>query len=262
MVLSLYIYLSKILPLLVMPLGIAMELILIALLLLRFKKNRAAMVLTVSAFSVLWIASMPIVSHSLLGHLERDFPSIAMSEIPLDECIIVLGGAVQPPMPPRLDIDMNDGVDRVYKASQLYRAGKGRSIIVAGGNQPWSPFVQSEASAILELLVDWGVPASAIVPEGDSRNTRENALNSLEIIRDLGCSQPLLVTSAAHMTRSVATFKKLGVVVFPVSADVKVVSNPNFSVFDFLPDAGALATTSAVIREWIGRKVYQWRDWN
>jgi uncharacterized SAM-binding protein YcdF (DUF218 family) len=205
---------------------------------------------------------MPILAELLLGSLERDYPAVLMDEVPASECIIVLGGAVQPASPPRLDIDMNDGVDRVYKASQLYRAGKGRAIIVAGGNQLWSSHMQTEASAILELLVDWGVPASAIVLEGSSRNTYENAVSSLPAIKDLGCGVPLLVTSAAHMSRAVATFTALDIRVFPVSADVKVVDRSGLSVFDFLPDANALATTNSAMREWIGRRVYEMKGWN
>jgi uncharacterized SAM-binding protein YcdF (DUF218 family) len=59
------------------------------------------------------------------------------------------------------------------------------------------------------------------------------------------------------MKRSVAVFERLGVTVFPVSADVRVVKNSNLTVFDFLPDAEALNQTSDAIREWMGQKVFE-----
>jgi len=258
----LYIYLSKLLPLLVLPIGLVIDLLFIALLFLLKGWRRTAATFLVTAMLVLWGASTPFVAHTLLGKLEQDYPAVMITEIPVRQCIVVLGGTVEPVLPPRIDIDMHEGVDRVRKAAQLYRAGRGRVIIVTGGNQPWSPFTEPEADSMRTLLLEWGVPAAAIVLEGASRNTRENAVYAIELMNDMDCGEPLLVTSAAHMKRSVAVFATLGVTVFPVSADVRVVNNPNLTLLDFLPDADALNMTTDAMREWIGQKVYQAQGWS
>ncbi len=52
--------------------------------------------------------------------------------------MIVLGGALGAALPPRVDVEMNEAVDRIYKTAALYRAGKAPAVIVTGGNQPWS----------------------------------------------------------------------------------------------------------------------------
>jgi len=135
-------------------------------------------------------------------------------------------------------------------------------IIVTGGDQPWSSFEQTEAEAIKTLLLEWSVPAAAIELEKRSRNTRENAVYALPLIREQACNKPLLVTSAAHMKRSVAVFAKLGINVVPVSADVRVVNKPELTLLDFLPDADALKMTSDAMREWIGQWVYRVKGWN
>ena len=257
-----YIYLSKLLPLLVLPIGIVIELSLVALLLLLLGKRKPAVAFLVSALLVLWVASMPIVAGTLYGELEEDFPPVALEDIPVSECIVVLGGVVGPVLFPRVDTELNEAIDRVYKAAQLYRAGKGRVLIVTGGNLPWAPSEKPEAELVQALLVEWGVPAAAIVLDGASRNTRENAVNSRALMVNLGCDTPLLVTSAAHMARSVAAFEKVGVEVFAVSADVRVIRNSGVTVFDFLPDAGALLMTTDAVREWLGRRVYEFREWN
>ncbi|MBT8075939.1 MAG: YdcF family protein, partial [Gammaproteobacteria bacterium] len=98
--------------------------------------------------------------------------------------------------------------------------------------------------------------------EDKSRNTRENAVFSKEIIDRYDCGQPLLVTSIAHMPRAVATFEKFGINVFPVSTDVRAYYKESHTVMDYLPDAEALEMTTNVMREWLGRKVYAWRGWN
>lgn len=246
----------------VLPIGLVIELCLVALLFLLKGWKKTSATFLVSAIWVLWVASMPITAHTLLGKLEQDYPAVMMTEVPARQCIVVLGGTVEPILPPRIDIDMHAGVDRLRKAAQLYRAARARVIVVSGGNQPWSPFAEPEADSMKTLLLEWGVPAEAIVLEGESRNTRENAVQAIELMQDLDCGEPLLVTSAAHMKRSVAVFDKLGVTVFPVSADVRVIKNPNLTLLDFLPDADALNMTTDAMREWVGQKVYQVQGWN
>ncbi len=259
---ALYFYLSKILPLLVLPVGIVLVFLFIALLSLIRRKRRPAITFMMMAMLVLWVASMPIVANSLLGRLEQQYPAVTPKDIPTSECIVVLGGAVSPVQPPRVDVELSETADRVYKAASLYRAGKGRQVIVSGGNLPWSPFEQTEAEAISILLADWGVPVSRIVLDGASRNTRENAINVRALLEQTGCVTPLLVTSAAHMKRAVATFAMVGIHVFPVAVDIHVVKTPKLTVFDFIPNVEALETTTAAMREWMAQVVYWLRGWN
>ena len=176
--------------------------------------------------------------------------------------VVVLGGVVGPAVWPRVEVDFNEAVDRVYKAAQLARAGRGRTVIVSAGNQPWSASQWAEADLIRDLLVEWGVSKEAVFLEGSSRNTWENAVYSKNIINSIHCGSVLLVTSAAHMPRAVAAFKSAGVDVVPVSTDVRVTAGGGFAAVKLLPDARALAMTSEAIREWIGRKFYQLQGWN
>ena len=257
-----YIYLSKILPLLILPVGMATWLCLLALVLLWAGKRKTSITFLFVAVLVLWGSSMQLVAQTLYGKLESVYPPVQVLDIPASKCIVLLGGAVEPVMSPRVDFDLHDSVDRVRKAANLHRAGKAELIIVAGGNQPWMDFSQTEAQATEVLLMEWGVPATAIKLEGGSRNTRENAVNSARLLQQHRCGIPLLVTSAAHMPRSVAAFSKVDVDVFPVSTDVRVINTPNLTVMDFLPDAGALKMTTDAMREWIGQWVYRFREWN
>jgi uncharacterized SAM-binding protein YcdF (DUF218 family) len=258
----LYVYLSKILPLFVMPLSVALLLSLVALFFLRRDKKRISAGFLILAIAVLWIASMPVVANLLYRSIESSFAPLPLEQVPAGGCVIVLGGVVGAPIPPRVDIEMYDSIDRVYKTAELYHAGKAPAVIVTGGNQPWSESSWAEADLIREVLMKWGVPKEAIYLEGSSRNTRENALYSKNIINAINCESPLLVTSAFHMQRSVAAFNSVDVQVTPVTTDIKIVGRQIPSVMDFFPSAGALSTTSAAIREWIGLKVYEWKGWN
>ena len=128
--------------------------------------------------------------------------------------------------------------------------------------QPWSESKMSEADLIRDLLIEWGVPGEAILLEGSSRNTRENALYSKNIMDLIGCEDALLVTSAAHMPRAAAAFRSVGLTVTPVSTDVRAPKQVIPILISFLPSADALAMTSSAIREWLGQKVYAWKGWN
>jgi len=256
------IYLAKILPLLVLPIGIVFELSLVALVLLVRDRRKPAVLLLVTAMLVLWLASMPMVADALLGRLERAYPAVVLQDIPASRCIVLLGGAVEPVAAPRVAAELLDAADRVRMAARLYAAGKAQVIIVSGGRQPWSAFAESEAQATRTLLVEWGVPATAVVLEEDSRNTRENAVFAIPLIEKQACGRPLLVTSAAHMKRAVASFAKLGMAVFPVSVDVRVFNKPKLTLLDFLPTARALKRTTEALREWMGQGVYVLRGWS
>jgi uncharacterized SAM-binding protein YcdF (DUF218 family) len=257
-----YVYLSKILPLFVLPIGLVLGLTFVAAVLVIAGKKKTSACFLFFAMVLLWAASMPYVADTLMRELEKDYPAVMMSEVPRSRCVVLLGGVVEPVLPPRVDIDMLAGVDRVRKAAQLYNAGLAQVVIVSGGNQPWSPFDEPEAESVKTLLLEGGVPAEAIYLEMESRNTRENAFYSIALLEELGCGVPLLVTSSAHMKRAVGAFGRLRVEVFPVSTDVKVVDRPSLTVFDFLPDAGALLMTNDAMREWMGQWVYKLNEWN
>ena len=257
-----YVYLSKILPIFVMPLGVVFFLLLVALIFLRRDRKRIAAGILTLAMAVLWVASMPLTANLAYRNIESHYLPVPLDQVPAGGCIIVLGGVVGAPILPRIDIEMNDAIDRVYKAAELFRAGKAPYMIVTGGNQPWSESGVAEAELIRELLMEWGVPEDVIFLEGSSRNTRENALYSRNILNSISCEQPLLVTSAAHMPRAVAAFNSVGVGVTPVVTDVQVVGKGLPAVMDFIPSAGALAMTSDAIREWIGQKIYALQGWN
>jgi len=257
-----YVYLSKILPIFVMPISLVLILALVALLLLRRDRKKPAAGFIVAAMAVLWIAAMPSVAQTLYRNLETRYPPLPLAEIPTAGCIVVLGGVVSPPLAPRVDLELSEAVDRVYKAAQLYRAGKAPFIVATAGNQPWSLSPWAEADLIRDLLMEWGVPKDAIFLEGSSRNTRENALFSRNVIDSIHCETALLVTSAAHMPRAVAAFRAVGVSIVPVSTDVRVIDQGLPAAMDFLPNAGALAMTSEAIREWIGSAVYRMQGWN
>ena len=193
--------------------------------------------------------------------MRGSYPPRPLAELPRSDVIILLGGILAQPLPPRTRPDLGETGDRLLEALRLYRAGKAEHIVVTGGNLPWQSAVAPEAEFIGDLLVELGAPRSALVLETASRNTYENAVNTAAIMGENGWRSGLLVTSAAHMPRALATFAKAEIEVTPASADIRVRLPLYDGLLDFLPDAEALSRTTACMKEWIGFRVYKYRNW-
>lgn len=254
--------LSKTLPLFLMPVTVGLGLVLLALVFVIRSRRRPAISCLVSAVLILWIAGLPSFAAWILWSLERQYPPVEMGAIPAGDCIVILGGALGADVYPRVEVELTDAIDRVYQGAKLYRHQKGRTIVVAAGNQPWMEGQTPEAVRIRDLLVEWGVPATSIALDTTSRNTRENALNAATLIQANQCQSSLLVTSAWHMPRSVAAFRKADIAVFPVSVDVKLVQSLDGPFTQYVPRVDALVVSSDAFREWIGIWFYRWQGWN
>jgi len=254
-------YLSKLLPLFVMPLGLAFVIVFLGGVLAMLRRPRGSAISVATAMALLLICAMPAVAEWALASLERQYPPQPLEQTITADVAIVLGGAVGQPMPPRVALDLSSSSDRILHAARLYRAGKVKRVLVTGGNTSWLPGKRPEAELIRDLLIEWGVPASVIEIAGASRNTYENAVE----VRTMWNRQPfqsaLLVTSAAHMPRALAVFRRAGLPVTPSTTDVEVVDRSTVTILRWLPDAGALEMTTRAAREWLGYWIYRLRGY-
>lgn len=252
--------LTKLLPVFVYPVGLTLLLALAGIAALLAGWRRIASAALGLAFAVLWVCATPVFGDWTLSTLERQYPPVTIADTPEADVAIVLGGAISPAIPPRVSPELADASDRVLYAARLYRAGKVKRVLVTGGNLPWFPSAPSEAQSIRDLLIEWGVPPSAIEIAGASRNTYENALEIVDIRRTSPFASALLVTSAAHMPRALAVFRHAGLPVTPATTDVEGTGGP-VNLLGWLPDAEALATTTAAMKEWIGFLGYHARGY-
>jgi uncharacterized SAM-binding protein YcdF (DUF218 family) len=222
--------------------------------------RRCAAALAVLAFAGLWVASTPYVAVALARSLESRYPAFPVEDAPVGDAILVLGGALAGARPPeRPSFVLGGSAGRIWQAAALYRAGKGKYVVIAAGGEPTAPGEQVEADAIAQMLEGLGVPASALRLERESRNTRENAANVLPVLVALQARRVLLVTSAIHMPRAMKTFEKVWPVgktgcpeLIPVTADVVVLSDGNISLKSFLPAVGALQSVTRALKEFAG----------
>lgn len=255
------ILLDKVLSTLAFPLGMALSGMLIAAVLLIFRLRRMALVLMLAMLAVLWTASMPITAQFLLGTLERQHPALLIEAYAPVDVVVVLGGGLNMPNDANPYPDFGEGSDRIFHAYRILKAGKARKVLLSGGSvfDPDSHY--SEGHAMANLLASLGIDQSLLLIEGSSRNTYENARNSAGLWKEQGFTSGLLVTSASHMPRALATFRKAGLPLEPASTDANHGGSMAPFPLPFLPDAESLGFTTKALKEWLGLLVYRWRGW-
>jgi uncharacterized SAM-binding protein YcdF (DUF218 family) len=255
-----FLLLSKFIPVFVYPLGLSLALLAVAAVLRR--RSGWTRALCFSAFLLLFLFSSGTVSQLLLHSLEDRYPQHPMESIPQAQAIVVLGGGTSSPGPPGQAPGLSAASDRLLYGARLFRAGKAPLVLFAGGAVPLmkSRPGLSEAQGAALLLKEWAVPAQAILLEDQSRNTRENGVFSRPILQSHGVSRILLVTSAFHMPRASAVFRKLGFQVIPAPADFQTGDDEGL-LLRLLPDAGSLAESDLALKEWLGLLAYRLRGW-
>ncbi|MBI1374440.1 MAG: YdcF family protein [Phycisphaera sp.] len=235
------------------PLGWCFALATLGVMLRWVGARRTGLALLIVAPLLLFVAASPYVAGALFESLESRYPPIPVADTLHADVIVVLGGGVSAAYPPRLHPDLGSASDRLAHAARLYHAGKAPRLILC----------DSTSSPMAELLGEWGVPNSAMVLETGSMNTHENAAFIADMIRSQRIEGVLLVTSALHMRRALATFRAAGIDATPVPTDFEYVHAPNRRTFlsGVVPSAGALQSTQRALHEYGGYLYYQLRGW-
>jgi len=251
---------SKLLDPLTDPLVLAILLLLCALLFWRWR--RVALGLIAGALALLLVCSSKIGERALVVSLENQYRDTGM-DVPPAQAIVVLGGAVRMPSGVHRSSGLTDGSDRLLTAFRLYRAGKAPVIFCSGGENPLtaSQGAGPESVRMAELLEEWSIPAAAVRIETGSINTRENALRSFQVLAPLGIRRILLVTSAMHMPRAAATFRKAGFEVIAVPADFRSGYGEPSLLTRWIPGTGNLMDTTEALHEWLGVGIYRLWGW-
>ncbi len=277
-----FLFLSKLLPLLIYPLGLSCVLLGIALVWL-WKFPRRSLIAIATALLILFCSSNPMIASTLVQTLEWQY--LPPNPMPTVEAIVVLGGATRPQSPPRPWIEVLESGDRVLYGVKLYQSGAAPLILFSGGRLSWKEGRKSsatgqsatataqgspsEAKDMADIAQAMGVPPQAILLENESLNTYENAVETAKILKQQQINRILLVTSAIHMPRSMAIFKKQGfdVTAAPTDywvseeslAEMQGISSATF--LNVLPDTEALHLFTRALKEYIGMGVYRAKGW-
>lgn len=173
--------------------------------------------------------------------------------------VILGGGIIKTKQEDTNRINVGETADRMLQPLLLYRAGIISKIIITGGDTSIKGLRSDEiheTDQVAKFLISMGVNSTAIIREEKARNTHENATYTQTLLKN--SKEPiLLITSAAHMRRSIACFQKVGLnpVAYPVDHKKK---DTHMGVLEWLmPSENHLARLSQLVREVFGLLIYK-----
>ena len=176
---------------------------------------------------------------------------------------IVLGGFTRLWASPADRLHLNGDGNRFAHAVELYHLGTVRRLVFVSGATTATDPPLAEADLAARTAKRFGVPAAAIVALNTSRNTGENAAECRAYYETQGRVLPriLLVTSAVHMRRAEASFRRAGLEVTPFPTDHRTSRSGSDRKATFsntlLPSPETLFSWGTLFREMLGYVVYR-----
>jgi len=218
------------------------------------KRTGPFRVIQLSLAMLLCMLILPI-GNALLVPLETRFP--VPTELPDHvDGIIVLGGAVDEVVSAGQGyLSINSEAERLLAPLSLMRRYPSARLIFTGGSGSLQPGPFKEGDRVRWLWRDANIDRGQVLYEEASRNTYENALFTRDLVQPQPGEKWLLVTSAAHMPRSVGLFRKAGfdVVAYPVAFKS---TGKNGQWYVPRTAGAALGNIESAVHEYIGLWVY------
>lgn len=230
------------------PLAGSFVLLVLGLLLARFRLKRVGAVLVATALVVQFVTMFTTAGSVALARLEDH---VAKPNEPSNlNCIVVLGGAIDTAVTAaRGGYEMAQASDRFIETLRLARAHPDAKIIISGGDGSFSGSYAGDGEVARRFFTDFGIAPDRLLSETDSRTTSENVAFSAPMLKEAGLERCLLVTSAYHMPRALGLYERQGIDLVPWPTDYRTTGATALD-FDFTQPAlnTQIATTAA--REW------------
>ena len=225
---------------------------------LMFRRRLLAWLLILLGVGGLWFSSTTALSDWLTRWLLKPPPALAEAQITelkrAPKTAIVVLGAGRRLLAPEYGMSALSelGIERLRfgvwlsKETNLPLAYTGG---IGHGEDP-GPAEADVASRIAER--EFGRPLRWT--EGASRDTRENALRTIDLLQAQGIEQIVIVTHQFHMTRALRNFERAaaGKKIRIIAAPMDVSPSGRWRVGNWMPSIDGFAYTRWVLHEWIG----------
>jgi len=251
--------LKKFISFWLMPVPLCLTLVVAGLiLLLATKRTRLARGLLVAGVALFALFANKPVSIALVRPLEATFPPIpelaANTPLPaaLQRCrfVVVLGsGHSDSPGFSANNQLSSSALARIVEGVRLLRMLPEARLVLSGGGEPGYP---THAVVLSRVAQELGIPVERMLRIETVRDTEDEA----QAVRTLVGDAPVaLVTTAWHLPRAAALFRRAGVDTLPCPTNYTARPNPSFRWGELTWDVDSLERSTAAVRERIG---YTW----
>ncbi len=221
-------------------------------------RRRWLRILASTTLAIVWLLGTPFVATFAAGLLEGWNPPFDRATAARFDAIVVLGAGVAGKGSLRPSDQLTGlSMQRTLCGVDRFDEGRAPRLVLSGGDATIFGEGPKEAVEMHRLAIRLGVPENAIVLDDRARTTYENAIG---VKRVLGQASILLVTSASHMPRAAALFRKQGFDVTPAPCTYHVREWPAFwsdlDLFDFIPRLKGFYESSLILSEVMGTITY------
>ncbi len=219
-------------------------------------KQKAGKILVSVGIVVLTLFSYSIIADKFLRPLERRYGKFEIkrqstspeteNESDIKFVVVLGGGHVSDSEIPLLSQINNNPLVRLIEGIRIYRKYPGAKLLLSGGGA-FDPVYEAEVMA--SIAREMGIPERDIILETKSIDTKDEA----KFIKPMVGNEPfVLVTSASHMPRSMALFKKLGMDPIPSPVGHRVRDRQGLTAFSTFPSTDNLKKSDLAIHEYLG----------
>ncbi len=210
-----------------------------ALLMLTRWRQAGARLLFLTTALIVFVSTVPVGSW-VVTELENRFP--APQSLDRVDGVVVAGGFVNPYLSSkRGGVAIGSAAERLTAMIALANRHPGAKLIFSGGSGDLFRPELKEAPHVKRLLGEIGFDTGRVIFDDRSRNTHENAVNTLRLAAPEPGEVWLLVTSAFHMPRAIGTFRQAGWTIVPYPVDYASGGPFRFSLkFNLLGGFGSL----------------------
>ena len=233
-----------------MPVPFCLALVLLGLVLLCFtRRQRAGKCLATLGAVALLLLGYGAVSGRLLATLERQQAPVTDVSAAAGRVrwVVVLGGGSSSDAGLPAAMRLSEGsLARLVEGVRLQRQLPGSRLLLSGGSVFGS---DPDAETMRALAVELGVDPAALDLDTVSPDTETQA----EVVRArLGAEEFFLVTSASHMPRALALFRKAGASPIPAPTHFLTQRDRGVAPSDLFPGASGLRRAEAAAYEYFG----------
>ena len=247
---------------LIEPIGVTwLALIILAALLWR-KRSRGFAFATAALAVFIYVIGASALPDALLRSLERPYFGVKLDALPACDAVVLLGGSLDPSPDEVAELHLTKAADRIVTALEVIRLGKASVLVCGGSGIAMDGAMKIEADLFKQALTERHVPVSEIVSLGLCADTHDEAVRTRSLATQRGWRRVLLVTSANHLPRAVATFRTAGIEVVPVPCNFQTRRAASFNPLrTAIPGNFGFEKTSVWLHEKIGWWEYRRRGW-
>lgn len=237
-------YIKKILEYSLTPSSLVFILLLVGLVLLYTHRVRWGKRLTLTAFILLLIISLPWIPNLAIRSLQDRYAPLQQAPKNIKYIVVLGGGFIPIYNIPVNNLLTGSSSQRLLEGIRLWHQIPTATLVFSGGDY-YRQFSDGDIMTHTALML--GVPRASIIDENQSLDTDQEAILIKNIVKD---APFILVTSGYHMPRAMQLFENQGLHPIPAPCDFYALSDK--TLLTNLPSLHKMENLNIAVKEYLG----------